>query len=223
MFERFSGEARDVVVGAQEEARALRHERIGTEHLLLAALRHPDEPGAATLVRLGVTRESCRTAVSRVAGGGADGLGPEDAAALRAFGIDLDEIRRRTEATFGPGALDGPGPEAARDREPGKPWPLSALERLRGEGGGSGDRTAPRGGGAASGKGHIPFAPRARKALELSLREAVALRDRRIGVEHVVLGLLRSDDRLTRAVFAHLDVAPGRARAEVLADRREAA
>ncbi|MGW7351846.1 Clp protease N-terminal domain-containing protein [Streptomyces sp. NPDC054784] len=216
MFERFSGEARDVVVGAQEEARALRHERIGTEHLLLAALRHPDAPGAATLVRLGVTRESCRTAVSRVAGGGADGLGPEDAAALRAFGIDLDEIRRRTEATFGPGSLDGPGPEAARDREPGKPWPLSALERVRGAGGERGSRTA-------GGTGHIPFAPRAKKALELSLREAVALRDRRIGVEHVVLGLLRSDDRLTHAVFAHLDVDPGRARAEVLADRREAA
>lgn len=109
MFERFTRPAREVVVRAQEEARGLGHGWIGTEHLLLAALRAPDQPGAATLVRLGVSAESCRAAISGVVGGAdGDALGPEDAEALRAFGIDLEEIRRRAESAFGDGALDAP-------------------------------------------------------------------------------------------------------------------
>ncbi|HET6635890.1 MAG TPA: Clp protease N-terminal domain-containing protein, partial [Streptomyces sp.] len=63
----------------------------------------------------------------------------------------------------------------------------------------------------------------AKKALELSLREAVARKDRHIGVEHVVLGLLRSDDSLTRAMWERLDVRPSEARDEVLASLRRAA
>lgn len=207
MFERFSKQARDTVVRAQEEARGLRHGRVGTEHLLLAVLRLPEEPGAATLVRLGVTPESCRAAVAGVVVRETDPLGPEDAEALKAFGIDLEEIRRRTEETFGPGALDGPAPQEDKPRR------MSPLARRR---------TDPSG-RPPSETGHIPFAPRAKKALELSLREAVALKDRHIGVEHVLLGLLRSDDRLTRAVFLRLGIDPEPVRELVLSDRREAA
>ncbi|MCT2594052.1 hypothetical protein LHJ74_29800 [Streptomyces sp. N2-109] len=203
MFERFTKPARSVVVGAQEEARGLRHDRIGTEHLLLSVLRHPEEPGAATLERLGVTAETCRAAVAALVTRDTDALGPEDAEALKALGIDLEEVRRRTEESFGPGALDGP---AAAPRD--KPRRLLPLGRRREEG---------------IETGHMPFESRAKKALELSLREALALKDRAIGVEHVVLGLLRSNDRITLALFERLGIDPSPVRDLVLADRRAAA
>lgn len=184
MFERFSGEARGVVVGAQEEARSLGHEQIGAEHLLLAALRHPAQPGTATLVRLGVTADTCRAAVAGVLGGEGEPLVAEDAEALRGLGIDLEEIRRRAESSFGAGALESPA------RRP---------------------------------KRHIPFAARAKKALERSLREATARGDRRIGVAHVVLGVLGTEDRISRTVFDRLGVAPGDVRELILADLGRAA
>jgi ATP-dependent Clp protease ATP-binding subunit ClpA len=202
MFERFTEPARTVVTDAQEEARGLGHGWIGTEHLLIAVLRTPEESGAATLAAQGLTAQACREAVREVVAGDDDGLGPRDAEALQAFGIDLEEVRRRTEETFGPGALDAthPAEPAARRGMP--------FRRRRKETG----RT-----------GHVPFTPRAKKALELALREAVALRDRHIGVEHLVLALLRSDDRLTRAMWDRLSVRPGDARARVLSARRKAA
>lgn len=184
MFERFSEEARMLVISAQEEARSLGHGRIGAEHLLLAALRHPAQPGAATLVRLGVTPGTCRAAVAGVLGGEGEPLGDEDAEALRGLGIDLEEIRRRAESSFGSGALDAPA------RKP---------------------------------SGHIPFAARAKKALQRSLREATARGDRRIGVEHVVLGVLRADDKISLAVLERLGLTPGDVRELVLADLTRAA
>jgi ATP-dependent Clp protease ATP-binding subunit ClpA len=215
MFERFSRPARQVVVGAQEEARSLGHDWIGTEHLLLAALRHPEQPGAATLVRLGVSAESCRAAVSSVVGAAdGDALGPEDAEALKAFGIDLEEIRRRAENAFGDGALDtpvsDPGADAPRRRR--------FLRRQRRE------RAGDSGDPAARGPlGHVPFTGRAKKTLELSLREAIARKDRHIGVEHVVLALLRGDDKISQGMFQRLGVAPKEMRDFVLADLRSAA
>ncbi|MGY1435612.1 Clp protease N-terminal domain-containing protein [Streptomyces reniochalinae] len=203
MFERFSKEAREVVIRAQEEAGALGHEWIGTEHLLLAALRHPRQPGAATLVRLGVTPASCRAAVAGVVSGTSDDLGPRDAEALRTFGIDLEEVRRRAEESFGHGALDG----RAGAGDTG----------VRGPGG-----RRQSGGGRALSR-HLPFAARAKKALKGALGEALARKDRRIGVEHVVLGLSRSDDPLSLGLFARLGVAPEVLRERVLSDLREAA
>lgn len=204
MFERFTKPARTVVIDAQDEARSLGHAWVGTEHLLIAVLRTPQEAGAATLADLGVTARGCREAVREVvATGEEDGLGPQDAEALQALGIDLEEVRRRAEETFGPGALDARDP-AARPPRRGLPF-----RRHRGD-----DRTA---------AGHVPFAPRAKKALELSLREALALKDRHIGVEHLVLALLRSDDRLTRALWARLTVRPDEVREQVLASLRKAA
>jgi ATP-dependent Clp protease ATP-binding subunit ClpA len=203
MFERFTKSARDVVVHAQEEARELGHGWIGTEHLLLAVLRSPQEPGATTLSRLGVTAQNCRDAVTTLVVRDADALDAQDAEALKTFGIDLEEIRRHTEATFGAGALD-------RAADPG--------ERKR--------RLLPfgrRGARTHAPDGHIPFTPRAKKALELSLREAIAVKDGRIGVAHMVLALLRSDDRLTQDLFAQLGVDPGTVRGLVLADLPRAA
>jgi hypothetical protein len=165
---------------------------------------------------LGVSAESCRAAVSSVVGGGdGDALGPQDAEALAAFGIDLDEIRRRAESAFGDGALDAP----ASDPGEGAPRRRRFMKRQRRESRGSlGITTA--GSGAS---GHIRFTGRAKKALELSLREAIARKDRHIGVEHVVLALLRGDDKISQGMFQRLGVAPKEIRDLVLADLRSAA
>ncbi|MGP3989949.1 Clp protease N-terminal domain-containing protein [Streptomyces sp. 3N207] len=195
MFERFSKEARDVVIRAQDEANSLGHDWIGTEHLLLAALHHPEQPGAATLVRLGISTASCRAAVAGVVPGAQEDLGPEDAEALRALGIDLEAVRRRAEESFGEGALDS-----------------GRAKRGRGRGKGEGTLTR-----------HVPFAARAKKVLKQALREAVARKDRGIGVAHLVLGVLRSEDNISLALFARLGIEPGMVRELVLDDLRTAA
>jgi ATP-dependent Clp protease ATP-binding subunit ClpA len=105
MFERFTRGARAAVVMAQEEARALRHDHVGTEHVLLGILAIDRGPAAAALTSLGVAFEPARVYVA--------GLGHEhdnalDADALATVGIDLAEVRRATEESFGPGALDRP-------------------------------------------------------------------------------------------------------------------
>lgn len=112
MFERFGEEARAAIVAAQEEARALGHNYVGTEHLLLALVRDPAAPAGRALARLGVADESVRGAILRVVGPGRR----LDGGALAAIGIDLDEVRRRVEAAFGPGALDSARP-GCRSRE----------------------------------------------------------------------------------------------------------
>jgi ATP-dependent Clp protease ATP-binding subunit ClpA len=100
MFERFTQQARDVVVDAQEEARVLGHDEIIPEHILLAVLSDADSLGAGVLRQLGVDRDAVRVEVAT--------LGSSDADALRAIGVDLEAVRRQAEAAFGPGALDRP-------------------------------------------------------------------------------------------------------------------
>lgn len=100
MFERFTQEAREVVVAAQEEARALRAEEIGPVHLLLGIAAGAGRGGDA-LRAAGIDHDRLRAAVA----GGDDGL---DAEALAAFGVDLGQVRAAAEAAFGPGALDPP-------------------------------------------------------------------------------------------------------------------
>jgi ATP-dependent Clp protease ATP-binding subunit ClpA len=141
MFERFTKEARAVVLVAQEEAAALDADRIGRGHLLLGLAA---EQGAAARVLepLGLGHAALRAELAR--SGGA-----LDAQALASIGIDLEEVRRRVEESFGPGALGG-----AR-------------------------------------RGRRRFSPGAKKALELALREALALGDRHIGSEHILLGVIR--------------------------------
>ncbi|MFW3170208.1 Clp protease N-terminal domain-containing protein [Geodermatophilus sp. CPCC 206100] len=160
MFERFTPRAREVVVGAQTEARELRHGRIGTEHLLLALTRPSDTPTARVLARHGLTHAVVVEAVRTLTG--AEDL---DAAALTTLGIDLDAVREAVEASFGPGALDAP------------------ERRARGD------------------AGHIPFSPRAKKVLELALREAIALKSRSITEVHLALGLLREGQGLAMKVL----------------------
>jgi ATP-dependent Clp protease ATP-binding subunit ClpC len=127
MFERFTDRARRVVVSAQDEARQLDQNYIGTEHILL-----------------GLVHE----------GNGVAGK------ALESLGISLDEIRQRVEETIG------------------------------------------RGQHASS--GHIPFTPRAKKVLELSLREAQQLGHHYIGTEHILLGLISEGDGVAAQVLTSL-------------------
>ncbi|HEX6618098.1 MAG TPA: Clp protease N-terminal domain-containing protein, partial [Solirubrobacteraceae bacterium] len=165
MFERFTKDARQAVVLAQEEAVALHHGWIGTEHLLLGVLRAGGD-GAQLLAGFGVDAVGVRDDVVRIVGRGEDDI---DRDALATLGIDLDEVRERVERAFGPGAL---------------------MRR----------RACRRGG-----TGHmVPFTARAKKALELALREAVSLGSREIRAEHLLLGILRAGDGLgARLPAAH--------------------
>ena len=98
MFERFTSEARAVVVEAQEECRRLGGGAIGTEHLLLGLWVEEGTPAVRALEGLGVARGELRREVAAVT--------LPDAAALRTLGIDLEGVRQRVEAAFGPGALE---------------------------------------------------------------------------------------------------------------------
>jgi ATP-dependent Clp protease ATP-binding subunit ClpA len=181
MFERFTDQARGVVTGAQDEARQLRHRYIGTEHLLLALLA--DNAGiASTVLRdAGAYPEQMRADIQAAVGGGHRGpLGVTDAEALRAIGIDLDAVRSKIEETFGEGALEPPHTCQPRRR---------GLFRSKQE--------APHGPVG----GHIPFTPRSKKVLELSLREALHLKHNYIGTEHILLGLIREGDGLAAKVL----------------------
>ena len=142
MFEKFSDRARQVVVRAQEEARALHHDYIGTEHLLLALMTVPRAMGVR---------------------------------ALEALGAAAPRIRDRVGHYIQPGNYE-PGPNV-----------------------------------------HIPFTPRAKKVLELSLREAIQLGHDIIGTEHVLLALIREADGIAGQALADLGVHLDDARREVLA------
>lgn len=199
MFELFTPAARQVVVRGQEEARAFRHPWLGTEHLLLGVLAQPEAPGVCALTDLGVTLNAGRAALSQLVGKG--GLCENDADALRTVGIDLDEVRRRAEASFGPGALDHPPRRRPRRR---RPWRRGRCEHL--------DLT-----------GHLPFMPRAKRALQCAQREAVARGDRHISVEHLLLGLLDPRSNMAVELLRHLGANPEVIRARVLADLGKAA
>jgi ATP-dependent Clp protease ATP-binding subunit ClpA len=114
-------------------------------------------------------------------------LGQKDAEALGAIGIDLEEVRRRVEASFGPGALYW---RPRRGSRRGRRVPLAG--------------------------GHIPFSPRAKKVLELSLREALALKHNYIGTEHILLGVAREGEGLAVLILTRLGAGPQLIRARVL-------
>jgi ATP-dependent Clp protease ATP-binding subunit ClpA len=191
MFERFTKAAREAVVRAQDEARNLRQSPIGTEHLLLALLAGEDTGAAAALRGRGVDAQGVRAAILRLVGPGSGCTGPdtaadsradrdaEDAAALKAIGIDLDAVRRAIEENFGPGALRLPDETSKR-------------RRLFGRSAGT-----PR---------HVPFSPRAKKTLELSLREAIRLKHNFIAPEHILLGILREGQGLACRILADAGV-----------------
>lgn len=103
MFERFTKEARQAVTLAQSEARELRHDRIGTEHVLLGLLAGTSGPAVEALHACGLESADVRVRVARHADPEPYAL---DAEALAAIGIDLDRVREATEAGFGEGALE---------------------------------------------------------------------------------------------------------------------
>jgi ATP-dependent Clp protease ATP-binding subunit ClpA len=198
MFERFTDPARNVVVIAQQEARQLRHPCIGTEHLLLALLDEGSGSTGALLRDAGLSRERVTAALNRLLSTPRDVLGEDDAAALQEIGIDLDAVRAKVEEVFGPGALQPPEPESAAPRR--------GLLRRR-----------------PSTGGHIPFSARAKKVLELSLREAIALHHNFIGTEHILLGLLREGRGLAAVILAEAGVDFEVLRRQVIASLDKAA
>ncbi|MGO1312207.1 MAG: Clp protease N-terminal domain-containing protein, partial [Brevibacterium aurantiacum] len=139
MFERFTDRARRVVVLAQEEAKLLKHNYIGTEHILLGLI-HEGEGLAAK--------------------------------ALEGMDISLEQVRDQVQEIIGQG------------------------------------QQAP--------SGHIPFTPRAKKVLELSLREALQLGHSYIGTEHILLGLIREGEGVAAQVLVKLGADLGRVRQEVI-------
>jgi len=237
MFERFTDGARHIVVQAQADARRLGHTYIGCEHLLLAAAA-AGEPAGAVLRDQGVTPERVEAEILRTLGRGpggpADPLRGLDREALAAIGIDLDVVRARIEAAFGPDALDRAvlahkraAQACRRSRRPAwRKGPVAELMRRRrarrGAPPGPGLRAVSRPLPGPAPGGHIPFTPRAKKSLELSLREAQALHDDYIGVQHLVLAQLALSDGASATILSSLGVSREALRAAVLARYRKA-
>lgn len=189
MFERFTEQARQCVIAAQEEARALGAPQILPVHLLLGtvAAAEASSPGMASLLAgHGLTLEQLRSELLEL------GEDPDDAAALGSIGIDLEEVRHAVDAQFGDGAWEAAGP-ARKGR-----------------------------GGRFRKGGHVPFGAGAKDVLTLSLRESKARRDGFIGVEHLLLGMLRGADPTVLALVGR-HVGPEDLRAGILGLRDDAA
>lgn len=176
MFERFTVETRGIVIGARQLATELKHPFIGTEHLLLAMLSPDAGLASRVLTQAGLTAPGVRAEIQRHVGSGSPILDDGDAAALQTIGIDLDAVLSRIEESFGPEALLPPPPEPRR----------GLLRRKSGRG--------------------SRFSNRAKKVLELSLREAVRLKDNHIGSEHVLLGLIREGDGLAAKIITEAGI-----------------
>ena len=221
MFERFTAEARAAVAQAQEHARRLGHRYIGCEHLLLAAAC-TSEPAAAALSEHGVTPQAVETEIVRLIGLGqaASLFSAPDREALACIGIDLDAVRARIEAAFGPDAFIRAAPAACRGNRPA--WPKSPLARLRRS------RRAGRGHDAApcaypaGPAGHLPFTPRAKKSLQRSVREALQLGQSYIGVEHLTLALLAMNEGTVPPILSALGASQASLRAAILGRYRQA-
>jgi len=213
MFERFSGEARSAVAQAQEHARRLGHRYIGCEHLLLAAASTA-EPASAALREHGVTPAGVETEIVRLVGLGraANLFSASYREALASIGIDLDVVRARIEATFGPDAFTRGGPDACRSRPAVRKNPVALLRRARRSG--HHQHPAP--------SGHIPFTPRAKKSLLLSLREAEARHDNYIGIEHLTLALVGMKDGAVPPILSALGAPQATLRAAILDRYRKA-
>lgn len=193
MFERFTADARQIVVEAQVAARARAHSWIGTEHLLLALAAAVGGPGDA-LRASGATVAAIDRSLADYAGYPLD-----DRSALASLGIDLDAVRNAVESNFGPGALET------------MPTPRSRWPRLR-------RRRQPCSPPLPG--GHLRFTPRSKRALEQSLRQALKLKHNRIGTEHLLLGLLTETGGMSAWVLHRLAVDPEQLRNAVIADLR---
>jgi ATP-dependent Clp protease ATP-binding subunit ClpA len=186
MFERFTADARNTIIGAHIQAGRLGHEQILAEDVLLAAISEDQKSPGRILRECGLDSERLASEISL--------LGHADADALRQIGIDLDSVRRRIEDVFGAGALDRP-------RERGSSWL----------------------GGRRRAGGHLPFSLVAKKSLAEALRQAVMLGHNFIGTEHVVLGLLATDDAPAAVTLTRLGVDVAEVRTRLVAELRRAA
>jgi ATP-dependent Clp protease ATP-binding subunit ClpA len=202
MFERFTHAARTTVIRAQHEARELGQSPIGTQHVLLALLTDPAGPITRALQDTDVDERYVRAEIIRRVTPDPDqsrsivDADAEDAAALKAIGIDLDAVRRAIEENFGPGALR---------------LPRDTPRKRRGLF------------GRRHGGGHTPFSPRAKKVLELSLREAIRLKHNFIAPEHILLGMLREGNGLGVQIVAEAGVDLDRLRTDVTRSLDQAA
>ena len=217
----FTDDARQVVVQAQAAARRLGHGYIGCEHLLLAAASTGEAAGAI-LRGQGVSPERVEAEILRTIGRGraASPPGAIDREALAFVGIDLDVVRARIEAAFGPDALTRAVPAACGGRRPAwRKGPVAELMRRRRR------RRARRSSGHPAPSrtgGHIPFTARAKRSLELSLREAKALHDDCIGVQHLTIALLGMDDGMVPVILSALGASRASLRAAILERYRKA-
>ena len=191
---RFTGEARQVVACAYGQARRLGHGFIGGEHLLYGLACAGGQAGAVLRER-GVTPERVEAEFIRLIGpeNTASGslLGTLDRSALATIGIDLDTVREKIEAAFGPAALaaDAPAPRRWRRSRPGR--------------------------GSGRVIGHIPLTRRARKCLNSSLREAQAHSSGHSGAEHIALVLLAMDDGVPHRILSAIGASAPRLGAEI--------
>jgi hypothetical protein len=230
MLERFTGDARGVVTGARESALRLGHDWIGCEHLLLALTATGGEVGMI-LRDQGITPDRVRWEAVRLAGagGGASLSDVLDRDALAAIGIDLDAVRGKVEAAFGPGAFT-----TAPGRRPrGRRWVRRRVRRARqarwaAAPAGGGTRAAGPPGVPAVGEGtgagprRVPFTPRARKCLMHAVREARAEHTGQIGVEHLGLAIVSMTDGAVPPILSALGSSGPRLRAEILSRYRQA-
>lgn len=237
MFERFDQDARTLVVHASEHARRLGHRYIGGEHILLAAVS-TGQPASAVMRAHGMTPELVEEEIVRRVGLGAGAglFGGLDRDALATIGIDLDAVRARIEASFGPQALSNAAQAADRERRrrpgPRPPRLVHAWRRRRRARQAMATAHAPgprppeaTGRYCAPGPlpgGHIPFTPAAKKILELTVREAAALNDSPVGVEHVTLALTTIGNGLVPTILSAAGTPPPALRAAILDRYRQA-
>jgi ATP-dependent Clp protease ATP-binding subunit ClpA len=197
MSEWLTGDARQVVACASEQARRLGHGFIGGEHLLYALACADGEAGAVLRER-GVTPERVEAEFVRLIGprNTASGslFGTLDRDALTTIGIDLDMVRERIEAAFGPAAL---APEAPAPRR----WRRSRPGCVTGD---------------------LPFTRRAKKCLESSLREARAHSGGHLGAEHIAVALLAMDDGVPHRILSVIGASAPRLGAEIRDRYRQA-
>lgn len=190
MPERFTGDARQVVVRASEQARRLGHGFIGGEHLLYGLASAGGEVGAVLRER-GVTPERVEAEFVRLIGPGNTAGGSLfdtlDRDALTTLGIDLDTVRERIETAFGPAAL---APDAPAPRR----WRRSRPRHISGQ---------------------LPLTRRAKKCLESSLREAQANSGGHLGAEHIALALLAMDNGVPHRILSVIGAPAPRLGAEI--------
>lgn len=174
MFEKFTDQAKRAISSAQDEAMALGHDFIGTEHILLGLANVDGGIASEVLSEKQATAPLVRDEVVRILRGAgvAQTSGTDAAAALATIGIDVEGIKRRADESFGPGRFRFPRP---------------------------------------------PFTARAKRMLQISLREAVALGHDYVGTEHLLLGLLTEGEGVGIQALNALGVETDSLRPAVLA------